>query len=168
MMTRLMRSTIFECEKHIFVSITFHACRPGQELVHVFGPGEHNWTALYNMYVFFVLQSISKSNCQLFNMNTWNSRSQFSNLKVEYLEIVLGLLPPAARLLLPPVAKMMTEFLSTYKRTHHTNLVEHVHLKIRACQLRGQQKLLFFCIDMGGGGVTLLFTIFWTKNICNK
>ena len=111
MMTRLMRSTLFECEKHNFVSIAFHACRPGQELVHVFGPGEHNWTALYNMYVFFVLQSISKSNCQLFNMNTWNSRSQFSNLKVEYLEIFLGLLPPAARLLLPPVAKMMTEFL---------------------------------------------------------
>ena len=101
-------------------------------------------------------------------MNTWNSRSQFSNLKVEYLEIVLGLLPPAARLLLPPGAKMMTEFLLTYKRTHHTNLVEHVHVKIRAYQLRGQQKLLFFCIDMGGGGVTLLFTIFWTKKICNK
>ena len=33
-----------------------------------------------HMYVFFVLQSISRSNCQLFNMNTWNSRSQFSNL----------------------------------------------------------------------------------------
>ena len=92
----------------------------------------------------------------------------FTIFQLEYLEIFLGLLPPAARLLLPPVAKMMTEFLSTYKRTHHTNLVEHVHLKIRACQLRGQQKLLFFCIDMGGGGVTLLFTIFWTKKICNK
>ena len=92
----------------------------------------------------------------------------FTIFQLEYLEIFLGLLPPAARLLLPPVAKMMTEFLKTYNRTHHTNLVEHGHVKIRAYQLRGQQKLLFSCKDMGGGGVTLLFTIFWTKKICNK
>ena len=35
----------------------------------------------------------------------------FTIFQLEYLEIFLGLLPPAARLLLPPVAKMMTEFL---------------------------------------------------------
>ena len=68
MMTRLMRSTLFECEKHNFVSITFHACRPGQELVHVFGPGEHIWTALYICTRFLFCNQFPS---QIVNFSTW-------------------------------------------------------------------------------------------------
>ena len=67
-MTRLMRSTIFECEKHIFVSITFHAYLPGQDLVHVFGPGEHNWTALYICTCFLFCNRFPG---QIVNFSTW-------------------------------------------------------------------------------------------------
>ena len=108
MMTRLMRSTLFECEKHNFVSIAFHACRPGQELVHVFGPGNTFEQLFTYVHVF----------CSAINFQVKLSTFQheyleltFTIFQLEYLEIFLGLLPPAARLLLPPVAKMMTEFL---------------------------------------------------------
>ena len=81
------------------------------------GPGARLWSwrtqlnSSLHMYTFFVLQSISKSNCQLFNMNTWNSRSQFSNLNTWKSSWGCCLLPPDCCCLLS-----QKWWLNSYKR----------------------------------------------------